>query len=63
MKTKNVILGVILAVIGISMIAIPDACIKAVVVLVGAAAVAFSVYNLLVVSNRVKMLHLRRLCL
>ena len=31
------------------MIAIPDACIKAVVVLVGLAAVAFSVYNLLVV--------------
>jgi hypothetical protein len=52
MKTKNVILGVILAVIGIIMIAIPDACIKAVVVLVGAAAVAFSVYNLLVVYKQ-----------
>ena len=49
MKTKNIILGAILAIIGIIMIAIPDACIKAVVVLVGLAAVAFSVYNLLVV--------------
>ena len=52
MKTKNIILGAILAVIGILMIAIPDACIKAVVVLVGAAAVAFSVYNLLVVYKQ-----------
>ena len=52
MKTKNVILGVILAVLGIVMIAIPDTCIKAVVVIVGAAAVAFSVYNLLVVYKQ-----------
>ena len=52
MKTKNVILGVILAVLGIIMIAIPDTCIKAAVVLVGAAAVAFSVYNLLVVYKQ-----------
>ena len=50
MKTKNIILGAVLALIGILMVAIPDACIKAVVVLVGAAAVAFSVYNLLVVD-------------
>ncbi len=52
MKTKNIILGAVLAVIGILMLAIPDACIKAVVVLVGAAAVAFSVYNLLVVYKQ-----------
>ena len=52
MKTKNIILGVILAVLGIVMIAIPDTCIKAVVVIVGAAAVAFSVYNLLVVYKQ-----------
>ena len=52
MKTKNVILGVILAVLGIVMIAIPETCIKAVVVIVGAAAVAFSVYNLLVVYKQ-----------
>ena len=52
MKTKNIILGAVLAVIGILMVAIPDACIKAVVVLVGAAAVAFSVYNLLVVYKQ-----------
>ena len=52
MKTKNVILGVILAVLGIVMIAIPETCIKAVVVIVGAAAVAFSVYNLRVVYKK-----------
>ena len=52
MKTKNIILGAVLALVGILMIAIPDACIKAVVVLVGAAAVAFSVYNLLVVYKQ-----------
>ena len=52
MKTKNIILGAILAVIGILMIAIPDACIKAVVVLVGAAAVVFSIYNLSVVYKQ-----------
>lgn len=52
MKTKNIILGVILAVLGIVMIAIPDTCIKAVVVIVGAAAVAFSVYNLLVIYKQ-----------
>ena len=52
MKTKNIILGAVLAIIGIVMIAIPDACIKAVVVIVGAAAVAFSLYNLLVVYKQ-----------
>ena len=52
MKTKNVILGAILAVLGIVMIAIPETCIKAVVVIVGAAAVAFSVYNLLVIYKQ-----------
>ena len=54
MKTKNIIWGVILAVLGIVMIAIPDTCIKAVVVIVGAAAVAFSVYNLLVVYKQIE---------
>ena len=49
MKTKNVILGAILAILGIVMIAIPDTCIKAAVVIVGLAAIAFSIYNLLVV--------------
>ena len=52
MKTKNVILGAILAVLGIVMIAIPEYCIMAVVIIVGAAAVAFSVYNLLVVYKK-----------
>ena len=52
MKTKNVILGVILAVLGIVMIAIPDTCIKAAVVIVGLAAVAFSAYNLLVIYKK-----------
>ncbi len=52
MKTKNIILGAVLALIGILMVAIPEACIRAVVVLVGAAAVAFSVYNLLVVYKQ-----------
>lgn len=52
MKTKNIILGAVLALIGIIMVAIPDACIKAVVILVGLAAVAFSVYNLLVVYKQ-----------
>ncbi|MBO7582993.1 MAG: DUF308 domain-containing protein [Treponema sp.] len=52
MKTKNIILGAVLAILGIVMIAIPDTCIKAVVVIVGAAAVTFSVYNLLVVYKQ-----------
>ena len=52
MKTKNVILGAILAILGIVMIAIPKYCIWAVVIIVGAAAVAFSVYNLLVVYKK-----------
>lgn len=52
MKTKNIILGAILAIIGIIMVAIPDACIKAVVVLVGLAAVSFSIFNLLVVYKQ-----------
>ena len=52
MKTKNIVLGAVLAILGIIMVAIPDACIKAAVVLVGAAAVAFSVYNLLVVYKQ-----------
>ena len=52
MKTKNVILGAILAILGIIMIAIPDTCIKAAVVIVGLAAVAFSVYNLLVIYKK-----------
>ena len=52
MKTKNIILGAVLAILGIVMIAIPDTCIKAVVVIVGAAAVAFSVYNLLVIYKQ-----------
>ena len=52
MKTKNVILGAILAVLGIVMIAIPEYRIMAVVIIVGAAAVAFSVYNLLVVYKK-----------
>ncbi len=52
MKTKNIILGAVLAVIGILMAAVPDTCIKAAVILVGAASVAFSVYNLLVVYKQ-----------
>ena len=52
MKTKNIILGAVLAVIGIIMAAVPETCIKAAVVLVGAAAVAFSVYNLFVVYKQ-----------
>ena len=41
----------ILAILGIIMIAKPDACIKAVVTIVGAAAVVFSIYNLLFVYH------------
>jgi len=52
MKTRNIVLGAVLAVVGILMVAIPDACIKAVVVLVGLATVAFSLYNLLVVYKQ-----------
>ena len=52
MKTKNIILGAVLALVGILMAAVPDTCIKAAVVIVGAAAVAFSVYNLLVVYKQ-----------
>lgn len=52
MKTKNIILGAILAILGIIMIAKPDACIKAVVVIVGLAALVFSIYNLLFVYKQ-----------
>ena len=52
MKTKNIILGGVLALVGILMLAMPGACIKAVVVIVGLAAVAFSIYNLFVVYKQ-----------
>ena len=53
MKTKNLILGIILAVIGLLMTIMPSACIKAVVVLVGLAAVALGGYNLFVVYKKI----------
>ena len=46
MKTKNIVLGGILAVIGLLMIINPGACINAVVVLVGLTAVVIGGYNL-----------------
>ena len=46
MKTKNIVLGGILAVIGLLMIIKPEACINAVVVLVGLTAVVIGGYNL-----------------
>ena len=52
MKTKNIVLGGVLALVGILMLAMPGTCIKAVVVIVGLAAVAFSIYNLFVVYKQ-----------
>lgn len=46
MKIKNIVLGGILAVIGLLMIIKPEACINAVVVLVGLTAVVIGGYNL-----------------
>lgn len=46
MKTKNIVLGGILAVIGLLMIINPAACINAVVVLVGLTTVVIGGYNL-----------------
>lgn len=46
MKTKNIVLGGILAVIGLLMLINPGACINAVVVLVGLTAVVIGGYNL-----------------
>lgn len=48
MKTKNVILGLCLAVVGLLMAAMPSACIKAVVVIVGLVAICNGGYNLFV---------------
>ena len=48
MKTKNIILGICLAVIGLLMAAMPSACIKAVVVIVGLVAICGGGYNLFV---------------
>ena len=48
MKTKNVILGLCLAVVGLLMAAMPSACIKAVVVIVGLVAICHGGYNLFV---------------
>ena len=46
MKTKNIVFGGILAVIGLLMLINPGACINAVVVLVGLTAIVIGVYNL-----------------
>ena len=45
MKVKNIILGIILAVTGILMLAIPDTCIKTIVIMLGALTAFNGVYN------------------
>lgn len=52
MKTKNIVLGGILAVIGFLMLIMPNACIKAVAILVGLTAIIIGGYNLFVVYKK-----------
>lgn len=65
MKTKNIVLGGILAVIGLLMLIIPEACIKAVVILVGLTAVIIGGYNLFVVykKSRTQIPEIRKMIL
>jgi len=46
MKLKNIMLGAVIAVIGILMITIPEFCIRVIVILVGAAAFVNGIYSL-----------------
>lgn len=55
MKKKNLILGSILALVGLLMTVMPAACIKAVVILVGLAAVVLGGYNLLFVYKKIQI--------
>lgn len=63
MKTKNIVLGAILAVVGLLMLVAPGACIKAVVVLVGLAAIVVASYNLLKVYKTIENAELKKLLL
>ena len=53
MKKNNILIGILLAVIGLLMLIIPDQCIKAVVVVLGIGAIANGVYNLLYIRKLV----------
>lgn len=63
MKTKNIVLGAILAVVGLLMLVAPGACIKAVVVLVGLAAIVVASYNLLKVYKNTENAELKKILL
>lgn len=60
MKKKNIILGAVLAVVGLLMAIMPATCIKAVVVLVGLAAAAIGIYNLFTTYKTVENPELKK---
>lgn len=63
MKTKNLILGGVLALIGLLMLTMPGACINAVVVLIGLTAIAVGIYNLVVVYKNDKNPQIKKVVL
>lgn len=60
MKTKNLILGGILTVVGLLMALMPGTCVKAVVVVVGLAAVASGIYNLFFLLKKTEVAELKK---
>ena len=60
MRKNNILIGILLAVIGLLMVIIPSQCIKAVVVVLGVGAIANGVYNLLYVSKLVPDISFQR---
>ena len=63
MKTKNIVFGGILAVIGLLMLINPGACINAVVVLVGLTAIAAGGYNLFYTLKNITIPEIKKMIL
>ena len=63
MKTKNIVFGGILAVIGLLMLINPGACINAVVVLVGLTAIAAGGYNLFYTLKNITVPEIKKMIL
>ena len=63
MKTKNIVFGGILAVIGLLMLINPGACINAVVVLVGLTAIAAGGYNLFYTLKNITVPEIKKIIL
>lgn len=60
MRKNNILIGILLAVIGLLMVIIPNQCIKAVVVVLGVGAIANGVYNLLYIRKLVPDISFQR---